>query len=159
MEEITLAMLISTSSSQDQLLEICQFLFKLFYFIIINIIMSWCVCACVCTCHSLHMEVTEQLSGVNAPFPAWDLGIKLRSQGLQHKHLYFPSQTLTPFLHFSVNPTKKPAQGCFLGDSQRLPSQEADGTSELCPNGWPKSCALTSCRLVVCLSSRGLLDC
>lgn len=55
MEEITLAMLISTSSSQDQLLEICQFLFKLFYFIIINIIMSWCVCVHACKRASVHL--------------------------------------------------------------------------------------------------------
>lgn len=50
MEEITLAMLISASGSQDQLLEICQFLFKLLYFIIINIIMSWCVWVGVWVC-------------------------------------------------------------------------------------------------------------
>lgn len=62
MEEITLAMLISTSSSQDPLLEICQFLFKLFYFIIINIIMSWCVWLGVWVCARTRTHTCKRAS-------------------------------------------------------------------------------------------------
>lgn len=112
MEEITLAMLISTSSSQDQLLEICQFLFKLFYFIIINIIMSWCVCvrACVqaCKCALATVCIWKLQNNFQESMLPSQHGIWVSNSG----HKVYNTSTFTSHLkhspHFFISASTQP---------------------------------------------------